>query len=312
MLRAIPFGSDGDFSESALVNRQNNELADKLGNLVSRVSTLAEKYGLEKKEQAKELISETLIKRVEEYLNNFEFDKALNDIFGYIDKCNIYIQETAPWITKDKKVLYRLANAIKDFTILLSPFIPETCEKIAKTFNFKIDLKEISKPIKISKIKKADILFKKIDAQEDKKEINPQTKKISDNKSKIIKPIKQSDNNIEGIISMNQIKYKDFAKLDLRVGTIKKAEDIDGADKLYKLEIELGKDEKRTIVAGIKQHYKKEELKDKQIVVITNLEPRKMKGIESQCMLLAAESEDHGKIILLSPEKKIDSGSKVQ
>jgi methionyl-tRNA synthetase len=106
------------------------------------------------------------------------------------------------------------------------------------------------------------------------------------------------------------VKYEDFAKLDLRVATIKKVEDIEGADKLYKLEVEIGK-EKRTIVAGIKQHYKKEELKDRQIVVICNLEPRKMKGLVSEGMLLAAVSEDHSKVILLSPEKKIDSGSKV-
>ena len=140
-----------------------------------------------------------------------------------------------------------------------------------------------------------------------------EAKQILDNKSnKIIKPYKQLDNKIEGIINMNQIKYDDFAKLDLRVATIKKVEDIEGADNIYKLEVEIGKEGKRTIVAGIKQHYKKEELKGKQVIVITNLEPRKMKGVESQGMLLAASNEDHSKIVLLSPEKKIDSGSKVQ
>jgi methionyl-tRNA synthetase len=107
------------------------------------------------------------------------------------------------------------------------------------------------------------------------------------------------------------ISYEDFAKLDLRVATIKKVEEIEGADKLYKLEVEIGK-EKRTICAGIKQNYKKEDLKGKQVIVIANLAPRKMKGIESEGMLLAAVSEDHSKVIILSPEKKIDSGSKVQ
>jgi len=110
----------------------------------------------------------------------------------------------------------------------------------------------------------------------------------------------------------NIISYDDFAKLDLRVGTIKKVEEIEGADKLYKLEVETGKGEKRTICAGIKQNYTKDELKGKQIIVVANLAPRKMKGVESQGMLLAASNEDHSKIILLSPEKKIDSGSKVQ
>ena len=109
---------------------------------------------------------------------------------------------------------------------------------------------------------------------------------------------------------MENIKYDDFAKVDLRVGTIKKAEDIESADKLYKLEVEIGS-ETRTICAGIKQHYKKEDLKGKQIIVVSNLEPRKMKGIESQGMLLAAVSEDHSKVVLLCPDKKVDSGLKV-
>jgi methionyl-tRNA synthetase len=109
------------------------------------------------------------------------------------------------------------------------------------------------------------------------------------------------------------INYEQFSKTDLRVGTIKKAEDVEGADKLLKLEVDLGKElGKRTIVAGIKQHYSKEELRGKQIIVVVNLEPRKMKGLESQGMLLAAVSEDNKKVVLLSPEKKIDSGAKVQ
>jgi methionyl-tRNA synthetase len=109
---------------------------------------------------------------------------------------------------------------------------------------------------------------------------------------------------------MSQIKYDDFAKIELKVATIKKVEDIEGADKLYKLEVDLG-NEKRTICAGIKQHYKKEDLKDKQIIIVANLEPRKMKGIESQGMLLAASNDDHSKVILISPDKKVDSGLKI-
>lgn len=162
MLRAISFGEDGDISEKALIDRNNNELADKLGNLISRVSTLAEKYGLEKTEQTSELESKNLIKKVSEHLDDFETDKALNEIFSFIDKCNEYVQAEKPWETKDKKVLYQLANAIKDATILLSPFLPETAEKIAKIFNFEISLESLNSPLKITKIKKSDILFEKI------------------------------------------------------------------------------------------------------------------------------------------------------
>ncbi len=109
---------------------------------------------------------------------------------------------------------------------------------------------------------------------------------------------------------MNQIPYSEFAKLDLRVATIIKAEDIEGADKLYKLSVDLGK-EKRTILAGIKQHYSKDSLKGKQIIVIANLEPRKMKGVESQGMLLAAVSDDHSSVVLLSPDSKVNAGTKI-
>ncbi|MBI5803782.1 methionine--tRNA ligase [Candidatus Pacearchaeota archaeon] len=161
LLRAAPFGDDGDFSEKELINRHNNELANKLGNLVSRVSALIEKYGLEKTE-IKNLKIEKTKKTIEKHFEKFEFDKVLNEIFSFTDRCNEFIQNKKPWETKDKKVLYELANAIKDFTILLSPFMPETCEKISKTFNFKIDLKEINKPLKVGKIKKSEILFRKI------------------------------------------------------------------------------------------------------------------------------------------------------
>ena len=108
----------------------------------------------------------------------------------------------------------------------------------------------------------------------------------------------------------DMVKYDDFAKLDLRVGTIKKAEDIPDADKLLKLEVEIGS-EKRTILAGIKKYYKKEELIGRQIIVIVNLEPRKMKGFESQGMLLAAVGKDEDVCVLISPEKSVKSGLKI-
>jgi len=294
---------DSDYSEELIITRNNNELADKLGNLVSRVSTLAEKYGLEK---AEELDSSGMINKVSTHIDNFKFDKALNEIFQFIDVCNIYIQNKKPWETHNKKVLFQLSSAIKDIAILLSPFLPESSEKISKIFNFDISLKSLGKPLKISPIKKADILFKKIDTTPDVSA--PQVKpsaNIKQENNKVNKP-----KPIQGIVSMENIKYDDFAKVDLRVGTIKKAEDIESADKLYKLEVEIGS-ETRTICAGIKQHYKKEDLKGKQIIVVSNLEPRKMKGIESQGMLLAAVSEDHSKVVLLCPDKKVDSGLKV-
>ena len=160
LMRAIPFGQDGDFSEKTLVDRHNNELANKLGNLISRVAALAEKYEVEKTEN--KLLKKLKLKEIEKLIENYELDKALNLIFEFIDKCNEYVQEKKPWETHDKKVLYELADSIKAVAILLWPFIPEASEKIAEQFGFKIDYKEIEKPLKAGKIKRGDILFRKI------------------------------------------------------------------------------------------------------------------------------------------------------
>ena len=163
LLRDTPFGDDGDFSEKELIDRHNNELADKLGNLVSRVSALAEKVGIQKTEN--KLLKKLNLKKIERLFENYEFDKALNTIFSFIDVCNEYIQNKKPWETHDKKILYELADSIKAIAILLWPFIPETSEKIAKQFGFKVGkntFKEISKPLKITKIKKGEILFEKV------------------------------------------------------------------------------------------------------------------------------------------------------
>lgn len=295
---------DSDYSEEILVNRNNTELADKLGNLVSRVSTLAEKYGVEKTKN--KLLEKLKIEEIEKHLDNYETDKAISEIFAFIERVNEYVQSEKPWETKDKKVLYQAVDSIKSIAILLSIFIPETAEKIAKTLGFDIKYENILKNLDYKAIKKAEILFKKIETEE-KKEIKQESKQEKK------KPDSKLNKSPEGIASMaDLVKYDDFAKLDLRVGTIKKVEDIEGADKLYKLSVDTGEDKERTICAGIKMFYTKDELKGKQIIVICNLEPRKMRGIESNGMLLAAANADDSKVILLSPEKKIDSGSKVR
>ncbi len=146
LLRCTVF-EDSDFSKEILITRHNNELANKLGNLVSRTSALAEKYGIEKVEN--KLIKKLNIKKINTYMQNFELDKALNEIFSFIDACNEFIQTKKPWETHDKKVLYQLVESIRQIAILLSPFIPESAEKISKIF-------------KTDKIKKAPILFQKI------------------------------------------------------------------------------------------------------------------------------------------------------
>ncbi|MFA6022917.1 MAG: methionine--tRNA ligase [Candidatus Pacearchaeota archaeon] len=301
LLRETPFGQDGDFSSQALIERHNGELANKFGNLISRVSALAEKEGIKKTEN--KLVKKLKLKEIKKHIDNLEFDKALNEIFSFIDICNEYIQAKKPWEdkTKDKdKILYELADSIKTIAILLWPFIPETSEKIAKQFNFKIDYQSIKTPLKPGKIEKSEILFKKIEIKEENKQ-SEQPKDI-----KIM-----NDKKIEGIITMGSIDYKDWEKLDLRVGKIISVENIEGADKLYKLSIDIGS-EKRTVCAGLKKFYTKEQLKNKKIILFVNLAPRMMRGIESQGMILAAVNEDESKVILISPEKDIEIGSKIR
>ena len=147
LMRSVPFGDDGDFSEKALVQRHNDELANKLGNLVSRVAGLIEKNGIE--ECSNKLLKKFNEKKIKKLFDNYEFDKVLNEIFGFIDVCNEYVQNKKPWETKDKKVLFELKESILKITELLWPFIPETSEEIKKRFSAK-------------KIKKGEVLFKKI------------------------------------------------------------------------------------------------------------------------------------------------------
>jgi len=160
ILRNFVFGEDGDFSEKILVDRYNGELANKLGNLVSRVTGLAEKTGIEKSNN--NLIKKLKLKEIEGEIENYSFDKALNEIFAFIDICNEYIQNQKVWETKNQKQIYELLDSIKAISILLWPFIPKTSEKIAKNLGFKITWENIEKPLKIGKIKKSEILFRKI------------------------------------------------------------------------------------------------------------------------------------------------------
>ena len=165
LLRNTAFGDDGDFSENALIERHNNELADKLGNLVSRVSALAEKYGLKKVNFEKiniDIHVSNVVRDISELIERYEFDKALNSIFSFVDTLNQWVQEKEIWKTGSKEDLFELVTGLRVAAILLWPFIPKTSEKIAKQFGFKISLEELNKPLKIIKIKKSDILFKKI------------------------------------------------------------------------------------------------------------------------------------------------------
>ncbi len=221
-------------------------------------------------------------------------------IFAFVDDCNTFIQENELWKSKDKKKLYEVIDSIKAVSILLYPFIPESCEKIAALLSFKIEsLEQIQKPLEIKSIKKAEILFKKI---EDKNE-NKHEQKTAVKQSTVAKPKESAK------MESNQIEYAEFAKLDLRIGTIVEAKNHPNADKLFVLQVDFGT-EQRQIVAGLRQYYKDQELVGKQVTVIMNLKSAVLRGVESQGMLLAAEDSE-GKVVLIAPEKKVIENAKI-
>lgn len=291
--RHFPFatGEDGDFSESALVDRHNGELLNKLGNLISRVSGLVEKNGLAKTENS--LAEYLKFDKIKELMNNFEIDKALNLIFSFIDICNQYVQDKKPWETKDKKVLYELADSVKKIAILLYPFIPSTSEKISEKFGgFNLTLEEFKKPLNEEvKVFKGENLFEKLESSNEEKA--------------------NKDEKVVGIMEQGEVNFEDWTKLDIRVAQIKNVEDIEGADKLYKITLDVGEIGERTICAGLKPYYKKEELMGCKIIYFSNLKSRVMKGIESQGMLLAATSPDKKKVVLIAPSGEIENGARI-
>ena len=315
LCRGTSFGDDGDFSEGALINRHNGELVNKLGNLVSRVTGLIEKYG----------ISETVnslqidFSRINSLVENYEIDKALNDIFAFIDRCNEYVQEKKPWETKDAGVLYELADAIKKISILLYPFIPSTSEKIAEKFGgWEFSLKEFEKPLKSNiKIVKGENLFNRVDVEipanqknfpghSTQEALKIKKKNLDKEKSKYNKEEKRV-----GIMSMNEVNFDEWSKLDLRVAKIEKVEEIPEADKLYKISLDVGEVGKRTVCAGLKKYYSIKDLTGRNVIYFSNLKPRKMKGIVSEGMLLAASNADDTKVSLITPSEEIEIGSRV-
>ena len=292
LLREVSLGDDGDFSEEALTSRHNNELANDLGNLVSRVLTLAEKNfskGLKKSQVDKKLFSKLNIKKIDSLMENFEINNALSEVWKFINECNKHINQEKPWEMKGKELekhIYSLLESIRILSILLSPFLPETSNKILKQLNQKPGNLKEAKPglVKIYKVKKEGILFNKIE-------------------EKMLKPDKIENN-------LDKIDIKEFSKLDLRVARIKEVGDHPDAKKLYILILDLGKGEHELqVVSGLKENYKKEELINKRVIVIRNLKHAVIRGIESQGMLLAAVFKD--KVSLAQPDKDIEIGAKV-
>lgn len=302
LLREVPLGLDGEYSDEAFHRRYTSDLANDLGNLLNRVLTVAEKYSegkvpnpSEMKEEDKALLEKTeeTAKRVEEEMEKFNPSSALGSIWEVIQDANRYIDQQAPWnLTSDKErlntVIYTLLEALRRISILLYAFIPDSAVKIQEQLGyqdpqFSWDLiKDVKIPVG-QKLNKGKILFPRVERKEKEEK--------------------------EEIASEPKITIDEFKKIDLRVAKVLSARRVENSDKLLLLEIDLG-DEKRQIVAGIAEHYKPEDMVGKEIIVVYNLQPAKIRGYESQGMLLAAK-DSKGRLAILTPEKEVDPGSKV-
>ena len=302
LLREVPLGLDGEYSDEAFHRRYTSDLANDLGNLLNRVLTVAEKYSegkvpnpSEMKEEDKALLEkiEETAKRVEEEMEKFNPSSALGSIWEVIQDANRYIDQQAPWnLTSDKErlntVIYTLLETLRRISILLYAFIPDSAVKIQEQLGyqdpqFSWDLiKDVKIPVG-QKLNKGKILFPRVERKEKEEK--------------------------EEIASEPKITIDEFKKIDLRVAKVLSARRVENSDKLLLLEIDLG-DEKRQIVAGIAEHYKPEDMVGKEIIVVYNLQPAKIRGYESQGMLLAAK-DSKGCLAILTPEKEVDPGSKV-
>ena len=325
VLHEMPFAQDGTITWDLVVERINSDLANVLGNLVNRTISMQNKYfngvisnPLEQEDIDKELIALALDtpKRVEKKMETLHVGEAIDEIFTLLKRCNKYIDETTPWVLgkdeakKDRlaTVLYNLLECIRFSAVLLSSYMPETAEKILEELSTSErdadSLKEFGMLECGHTVEgKPEILFARIDAKEFMETLEADRKKEEKAAKKADKKEAKKEE-----APVEQIGIEDFTKVELKVGTIISAEKHPKADRLLVEQIDLG-EETRQIVSGIAASFSPEDVVGKKVIVVTNLKPVKLRGVESQGMILCASNADDLDIVTIV--KDLPNGTKV-
>ena len=327
LLSEMPHAADGSITYETMIERYNSDLANTIGNLVNRTIAMTNKYfdGVIQAPTAKEAVDDDLaktcldaVKKVDELIATYHMADAVDTVLGIAKRANKYIDETEPWVlAKDPEkkerfgtVLYNLLEAIRYLAIMLSPFTPETTDAIfaqtnmnAKDYDSLAEFGALEPGITVGK---AEPLFARIDKDEMYEKIEARQKANAAAETANNEKVKEE---LAGVAKLAEISIDDFAKVELRVAEIKACEPIKRAKKLLKLTLDDGEGE-RTVASGIAPWYQPEDLTGHKVIIVSNLKPAKLCGVESQGMILAADNaEDDVKVIFVDD---LNTGAKIR